>query len=526
MPLSYFGAASNPASSPGTGATSPVAVTPPASMAAGDLVILWGFTKTITAWTVSQAGGQTWNTIDANQIASTNRGLGIFWCIFNGTWSADPSLDTSVSQNITANMIVLRPSAGETVALSVDGGGQNGSAPTTPFDVTMTGITTLEADEAVLAIVASADDNIWAVQTGGWTNRLAVQNTSGTDAGTDTATMFKATAGATGDVVFRQTTNGGDVWIGRVFSFKTTAAGGDETAVLSPGALSLAGQTLANRLGAILTVGGLSLSGQALAAVTRSVLAPGGLSLAGQSPLVAIRATLTPASLTLQGQTVGTAVSVTSVLLPGGVTLQGQTLTGRIAAAATPGALALAGQTLQTSVAQVSTLTPGALSLQGQTVGVRVTSSLAPGALTLAGQTLQTRVGLNSTLVPGALSLQGQTALVRIGSAAAPGALSLQGQALVGRVTQRVTLTPGALALAGQAAALEVLAALLPADVTLAGQTLGIVLEGVEGPETRTYRGPKAGGAPSGQEETQTGQGPATGGAPSGALEVIGGRGP
>ena len=57
-------------------------------------------------------------------------------------------------------MVVFRPSAGETVAVSVDGGGQNGCAPSTPFDVTLTGITTLEANEAVIAIVASTDDNI------------------------------------------------------------------------------------------------------------------------------------------------------------------------------------------------------------------------------------------------------------------------------------------------------------------------------------------------------------------------------
>ena len=45
VPLAYFGAASNPAAPTGTGITSPVAVTPPGSMAAGDLVVLWGFTK-------------------------------------------------------------------------------------------------------------------------------------------------------------------------------------------------------------------------------------------------------------------------------------------------------------------------------------------------------------------------------------------------------------------------------------------------------------------------------------------------
>lgn len=227
MAFSFFGSASNPAHN-GTNTASPAAVTPPGSMQSGDLVVLMGTTKDNFAdvgYSISTTGGQTWNTTDITGIdVGTNRSMLVAWCIFNGTWAANPAISATVSQALSAVMIVARPDAGETVAFDTHTGVQNFAAPSSPFDVTLTGLNTATADEFVIAVTMSVDDNELVVQTVGWTS-LSFDNAGGTDLAVGVGHKTQALAGATGSIVVRETANGGDAGLGFVAAWQAAPAG-------------------------------------------------------------------------------------------------------------------------------------------------------------------------------------------------------------------------------------------------------------------------------------------------------------
>lgn len=113
MAITYFASASTP-TDPGTNTGTPVAVVPPGSMVAGDLVVFYGYYRGSSTLSISNTGGQTWTTGVASANAS-NPTLSYFmsWCRFNGSWSANPSIAfTTSSTNTNAVMHVFRPTSG------------------------------------------------------------------------------------------------------------------------------------------------------------------------------------------------------------------------------------------------------------------------------------------------------------------------------------------------------------------------------------------------------------------------------
>lgn len=114
-PITYFGSASTPLDNGSEGAATPVAVTPPASMVAGQLVLMSINTSSATTASMSVTGGQTWNAL-----AEITGGGGIrfrtFWAIFDGTWAANPSIATGggAGDLNTVVMHVFSPSTGHT----------------------------------------------------------------------------------------------------------------------------------------------------------------------------------------------------------------------------------------------------------------------------------------------------------------------------------------------------------------------------------------------------------------------------
>ena len=120
-----------------------------------------------------------------------------------------------------------------------------------------------------------------------------MNNTSGTDISTDTATMIQASAGATGSMTFRQTLpRAATCGSGGCSRSRRPAGGGSyETAIVTPGALTLAGQAIAGAVGAVVGAGGLTLAGQAVGTAQVSPAA-GGITLAGQATALRIAATL------------------------------------------------------------------------------------------------------------------------------------------------------------------------------------------------------------------------------------------
>lgn len=216
MAITYFNSASTPADN-GTSVVTPTAVTPPASMVTGDLVLLIGQTRAAAATIeVSETGGQSWTAAHVGVISNTNVSARIFFARYNGTWGADPSLAFTGTAGgaHTVVMHVFRPTSG---SLSW---GQDGSlveldftAPSTPFTVTITGRTTGQASTVTLAGWFTPDDNTWGSLSGtGWvvTGAAQYRNTAGQDSSATFAHNIQTSAGATNNVSKNQATLGGD----------------------------------------------------------------------------------------------------------------------------------------------------------------------------------------------------------------------------------------------------------------------------------------------------------------------------
>ena len=224
MAITYFGSASTPADN-GTNTANPTAVTPPGSMQAGDLVLMIAQARASSGTlAISNAGGQSWTS--ETQQNQTNCRIRLFWCRFNGTWSANPSVSMGSTNNNIVVMHVFRPSNTSSVwQVDVAQVSGNFAAPPAPNrTVTIPGITTITDGALVFAAWATADDNTWGSLTGGWSTPGSAQyrNTSGSDASQTHAYKVMATAGASGNVSKNQATLGGDAGARLIIAFKAT----------------------------------------------------------------------------------------------------------------------------------------------------------------------------------------------------------------------------------------------------------------------------------------------------------------
>jgi hypothetical protein len=217
----YFGSASTPIDW-GSNNANPTAVTPPGGMLAGDLVLMIGQARANAgALTISNAGGQIW-TAETQQNQSNCR-LRLFWCRFNGTWSANPSVSMGSASNNTVVMHVFRPSNPSSVwQVDVPQVSGNFAAPIAPFTVTIPGINTITNGALVFATWASVDDNQWGSLTAGWTTPGSAQyrNMAGSDASQTHAFRIMMTSGATGNVSKNQLTLGGDAGARLIIAFR------------------------------------------------------------------------------------------------------------------------------------------------------------------------------------------------------------------------------------------------------------------------------------------------------------------
>lgn len=208
--ITSFGSSSSPANN-GPLAASPVAVIPPAGMLAGDLVIMVANSRTnANTLAISVTGGQTWTSETA---IGTNGTMRLFWCRYNGTWTANPSVSFTSSVNTTVVMRVFRPTVGaNTWALDVVQTTGTFAAPAAPRNVTITGITTVIPGALAFFVWETRDDNTWGIQTAGFTNAGLAQyrNSASADSSQSAAYKIMLTAGATGNVTNRQLTLGGD----------------------------------------------------------------------------------------------------------------------------------------------------------------------------------------------------------------------------------------------------------------------------------------------------------------------------
>jgi hypothetical protein len=230
--VDYFGSASNPADDAGLTTTTPVAVTPPASMVAGQLVVVFNqYRANGATLAVSETGGQAWTTGTARGANSQTTNL--FWCIYNGNWDADPSFSNPGAAVVSVVMHVFSPTSGYAWSATPDTAqvSTTAASPSTPFDCTITGFTPTADRTVALFFWSAQDDHIWALQTGGFTNAGSTQyrNNSTNDMSNSAAYLIQTTAAATGDVTNRQTTNGGDNWHSHKIAFAESFVGGGVT---------------------------------------------------------------------------------------------------------------------------------------------------------------------------------------------------------------------------------------------------------------------------------------------------------
>lgn len=220
--VEYFGSNSNPADNGSLNNATP-SVVPPADMEDGDLVLLIGQRRASNiTFTISETGGQDWNLLPA-LTGTANVSARIFWCRFNGTWTADPSISMSGTGGNTIVMHVFRPpSRAYTWKLDVD---QLQTASAAAATITRTGVTTENANTVTLASWFTADDNSWGnlndVNGTGWsvTGNAQYRNRQGTDQSNSFAHLILTSAGSTGDVSKQQTQFGNDATRTSIVSF-------------------------------------------------------------------------------------------------------------------------------------------------------------------------------------------------------------------------------------------------------------------------------------------------------------------
>jgi hypothetical protein len=222
--ISYIASASLPVDPPvGSNALNPTAVTPPGGLLAGDLVVMIGQARnTSGALSINTTGGQAWTPLtQQNGAAGVAVRMNLFWCRFNGTWTASPSVNMGSAICNTVVMHVFRPSRSN-IQWQVDGAQVSGTFTNASTTITLPGITTNTNGALVIATWASQDDNTWGAPTAGWFTPGSAQyrNQAGNDQSQTHAYRVMATAGATGQVTKTQTGNGPDAGAYLIIAFK------------------------------------------------------------------------------------------------------------------------------------------------------------------------------------------------------------------------------------------------------------------------------------------------------------------
>lgn len=224
--ITYVASSTTPADGVTTN-TSPVTVTPPGGLLAGDLVLVFAHNRNTTAtYTISTTGGQVWNT--EARIGATNLGASLFWCRFNGTWTGgNPAITYSANAGNMVVMHVFRPTK-PSLRWAIEAARTELDYATPAGAVTITGRTTRVASSVTIAAWFSIDNNSWGTLTGtGWTVLGGAQyrNGSGTGNSSTYAYNIKSVAGATNDVSKTQTALQNDAGTTMIITFFEMAHG-------------------------------------------------------------------------------------------------------------------------------------------------------------------------------------------------------------------------------------------------------------------------------------------------------------
>ena len=267
-----FGQSQSPADGAAAVQSGPiVTVTPPASMTAGQLVVVAvsyrGAATVILR--VNNSGGQAWSqsrSPDGNPVT-----LRLFWCTFNGTWDANPSFKEQAGGTLamSAWMHVFTPGTGNFWVPNTGPNIATYVAGSTPFTKTINGITTVtkhgSQSHVAFAAWVSGDDNTWGTLAGtNWSKAgltAQLRNTIGNDCSMTTAYQIQTASGATNNVSQNQASLGGDPGATIIMSFtEVTLPTGASTGAQSwvqdaQGSAGSGGSSLAATLGAAVASG-------------------------------------------------------------------------------------------------------------------------------------------------------------------------------------------------------------------------------------------------------------------------------
>lgn len=199
----FFGISASPVdNSSHAGPT--VTVTPPASMVANDLVIIYAeYRGTTVTPSISTTGGQTWSTATTN--SGSSQSIAVFWCTFNGTWAADPVITVGAGTNgLTAVMYVFAPNqASSSWAVHINPTNSTSGSTTNQI----TGITTTTPNTVTMAFWSVGATNTWTTLSGtGWVrptfpnSQNQIRNTTSNQSHTAAYFIQSSSVGATGNV--------------------------------------------------------------------------------------------------------------------------------------------------------------------------------------------------------------------------------------------------------------------------------------------------------------------------------------
>jgi len=196
-------------------------------MKVGDLVFMFAVNReiqaNITSILISNTGGQTWN------VLGTFGGTGIdpptvkiFYCVFNGTWSANPSVAFVTATPVNSVMMhVFRPSNPSNIwypGVALTSGTWTDTSA--PFVANITGITPVSNSNVSIAAWFAGAAVIWSALSGtGWNVLGSAQyrNLAGGDQSISFAYKVQYSPTATGDVSKNLDTSGNGITC--IFSF-------------------------------------------------------------------------------------------------------------------------------------------------------------------------------------------------------------------------------------------------------------------------------------------------------------------
>jgi hypothetical protein len=212
----------------GSNTATTLSVTPPAGINSGDLIVFVA-AVTITGYPTESYGAESWvnkggqNIILLNDPGSTGSGgigldLIMYYCVFNGTWTADPTMSWTATSTAakSLSMFVFRKRTSQSLYWSWDGNTAFGgmSKPTvSPYTYTGGSLTTTKDNCLVLMGLASVGTNTWGNPGTGWTkfggNSLSMINTA--EGGASIALVYRTGNIGTYQAAINQTSGTG-VW--------------------------------------------------------------------------------------------------------------------------------------------------------------------------------------------------------------------------------------------------------------------------------------------------------------------------